>query len=196
MFQRVSQHLERAGILSVTVPGVSHWNGHNSFRASEIIIQSQIYLINVICLYFLKLYGQLGGTSVKHLLQIQILSVIDNFAVSSLSLGMFPQDTGDLIISTFNVYILILRPSSLKYMQSFELLSMLVIIFNGLSLLAWILKSQLSRVSLNGFLNPDALSGSHFHLLWNILFFPVKCLWALVTISQLHLKYFFILMAF
>lgn len=121
MFQRVSQHLERAGILSVTVPEVSHWNGHSSFRASEIIIKCQIYLINVICLYFLKLHSQLGGTlaSVQHLLQIHILSVIDNFAVSSLSLGMFPQDTGDLIISTFNVYILILRPSPLKYMQSF-----------------------------------------------------------------------------
>lgn len=57
MFRRVSQRLERASILSATVPGVSHWNGHNSFRASEIIIQCQIYLINVIFLYFPKLHS-------------------------------------------------------------------------------------------------------------------------------------------
>lgn len=35
MSQRVFQHLGRVGVLSVTVPGVSQWNGYDSIKASR-----------------------------------------------------------------------------------------------------------------------------------------------------------------
>lgn len=45
------------------------------------------------------------------------------------------------------------------------------------------------------FQNPGSPLGIHFCLLWDISFFPAKFLWASGTISQLHLKYVFILVA-
>ena len=124
MFQRVFQHLDRAGVLSVTVPGVSHWNGYNSFRASESIYQCQIHLINVVYLYFSELHNSSWEVFLlqlniyfRHRLYLSLITLLCLLLVWA----CFPQGTSNLIISTFKGYILTFRLSFSNMSRVFSL---------------------------------------------------------------------------
>lgn len=110
MSWKVSLWLDKARVVSFAIPRVSHCNGYESLRTSEIItIQCQTHLTNVAYLHFSELYhsSQEVYSFLLNNQSRQALSLIDTFAVSSLGLGMSLQGIGNARISSVNGYILI-----------------------------------------------------------------------------------------